>query len=85
MAEQDPISEAARRVRDLKGGVPIILRMGVATAVTVEAHPKVTATVDGTSYSGIAKMDHVTISVGNNVWIADMGAGRWIIIGTSGN
>lgn len=79
------VSEAARKVKALKGGVPVVLRMGVVTAVTVEAHPKVTATVDGTAYSAIPKMDHVTATVGNNCWIMDMGAGRWIVIGTSGN
>ena len=60
-------------------------RMRQGKVVSIQAGPPRTLTVDisGVNYPGIKVMDHVNPTVGEGIWIMDMGIGRWLCFGTS--
>jgi hypothetical protein len=60
-------------------------RIRQGKVVSIQAGPPRTLTVDinGTNYTAIRIMDHVSPVVGEGVWILDMGIGRWLAFGSN--
>jgi hypothetical protein len=54
------------------------------TGLTTGPPRSATINVNGVSVSGVRIMDHVDPTLNEGVWYADMGSGRWLIIGVCG-
>lgn len=55
------------------------------TGLTAGPPRSATLNVNGVSVSGVRIMDHVDPTLNEGVWYADMGSGRWLIIGVCGD
>lgn len=80
----ESIVDVARSV--VKGLNTVGTNVRQAKITAIAAGPPRTATIEigGISVAGVLLMDHVTPTINEGVWFADMGEGRWIIIGANG-
>jgi len=61
------------------------IRQGKVTSIQAGPPRTITVNISGTDYPNIRCMSHVNPVVAENVWMLDMGIGRWLIFGTTSN